>query len=57
MAEIGWSGVLIAAIFIADVVVFLGLILEDRRQRRPARSAVSAAGSTSGSEHTGPSQT
>lgn len=42
MAIIGWSGILIAAIFIADVVVFIGLLREDwhehrtrhRRQRR-----------------------
>jgi hypothetical protein len=34
MAEIGWSGVLVGAIFIADIVVFLGLIREDRRARQ-----------------------
>lgn len=39
MAEIGWSGVLIGAIFIADVVAFLGLILEDRRDRRARQSS------------------
>jgi hypothetical protein len=43
MAELGWSGVLIAAIFVADVFVFVGLVREDwrdhvrhRRDRRMA---------------------
>jgi len=34
MADIGWGGALIGAIFIADIVVFLGLIREDGRARR-----------------------
>ncbi|HUH84904.1 MAG TPA: hypothetical protein VLX85_09845 [Stellaceae bacterium] len=33
MANVGWSGVLIAAIFVADVVVFIGLVREDWRDR------------------------
>ncbi len=38
MAEVGWSGVLIAAIFVVDVVVFIGLVREDWRDRaRPRR--------------------
>jgi len=38
IGEIGWSGALIGAIFVADIVVFLGLILEDRRDRRARQS-------------------
>jgi hypothetical protein len=34
MAEIGWSGILIAGIFIADVIVFVGLVREDWREHR-----------------------
>jgi hypothetical protein len=33
MAELGWSGALIVAIFVADVVVFVGLLREDWRDR------------------------
>lgn len=43
MADVGWSGALIAAIFVVDVVVFIGLVREDwrdhlrhRRHRRMA---------------------
>jgi len=37
MDEVGWSGVLIGALLLANVVVFVGLLRDELRDRRTRR--------------------